>query len=153
MHMRRHQPILVCRCWTSLPEQFLYYPQWHLLMFSYIVSTVATVLPRLRTKIATSCLVIKLCLTLCDPMDQSMPGPPVFHCLQELDQIHVGSFSDNVQPSRPLMSPSPLAFTLSQHQCLFQGVFSSHQMAKVLEPQFQDLSFQWGLGVDYLQNG
>ena len=53
-------------------------------------------------------------------MDQSMPGPPFFHCLLELAQIHVGCFDDTVQPSRPLS----FAFTLSQHQGLFQGVFS-----------------------------
>ena len=88
------------------------------------------------------CLVIKPCPTLRDPMDQSTPGPPVFHCFQELGQVHVGSFGDTVHPSRPLSSTSPLAFTLSQHQGLFQGVFSSHQMAKVLEPQLQDLSYQ-----------
>ena len=88
------------------------------------------------------CLVVRSCLTLRDPMDQSMPGPPVFHSLLELGQIHVGSFGNTVQPSHPLSSPSPLAFTLSQHQGLFQGVYSSHEMAKVLEPQLQDLSFQ-----------
>ena len=71
-----------------------------------------------------------------------MPGPPVFQCLPELGQIHVGSFSDTVHPSRPLSSPAPLAFTLSQHQGVFQGVFSSHEMAKVLALQLQDLSFQ-----------
>ena len=74
------------------------------------------------------CLVVNSCPTLRDPMDQSMPGPPVFHCLLELSQIHVGSFDDTIQPSHPLLSPSPLAFTLSQHQGLFQGVFSSHEM-------------------------
>ena len=63
-------------------------------------------------------LVIKLCPTLRDPMDQSMPSPPVFHCLPELGQIHVGSFSDTVQLSHPLSSPSPLAHTLSQHVCV-----------------------------------
>ena len=30
------------------------------------------------------CLVIQSCPTLRDPMDQSMPGPPVFHCLLKL---------------------------------------------------------------------
>ena len=73
-------------------------------------------------------------------MEQSVLGPSVFHCLLELGQIHVGSFDDTVQPSRPLLSASPLAFTLPQHQGLFQGVFSSHEIAKVLEPQLQDLS-------------
>ena len=28
--------------------------------------------------------------------------PPVFYCLQELGQIHVGRFDDPVQPSHPL---------------------------------------------------
>ena len=40
-----------------------------------------------------------------------------------------------------LLSPSPPAFNLSQHQGLFQWVSSSHQVAKVLELQLQ--SFQW----------
>ena len=87
--------------------------------------------------ICCCCLVVKPCPTLRDPMDQSMPGPPVFHCLLEMGQIHVGSFDDTVQTSHPLSSPSPLAFTFSQHQGLSQGVFSSHEMAKVLEPQFR----------------
>ena len=89
-----------------------------------------------------SIVVVKSCLTLRDPMDQSTPGPPVFHCLPEFGQIHFGSFDDTVQPFRPLSSPSPLAFALSQHWGLFQGVFSSHEMAKVLEPHLQELSFQ-----------
>ena len=38
---------------------------------------------------------------------------------------------------------SPLAFSLSQHQGLFQWVSSSHQVAKVLELQLQHQSFQW----------
>ena len=39
--------------------------------------------------------------------------------------------------------PSPPAFSLSQHQGLFQWVSSSHQVAKVLELQLQHQSFQW----------
>ena len=83
-------------------------------------------------------------------MDQSTPDPPVFHCVPELGQIHVGSFDYTIQPSHHLLSPSPLAFTLSQRQGLFQGVFSSHEMAKVLEPRLQDLSFQGALRVNFL---
>ena len=33
--------------------------------------------------------VAQLCLTLCDPMDYSMPGLPVHHQLPELAQTHV----------------------------------------------------------------
>ena len=68
---------------------------------------------------STICCLVKSCPTLHDPIDQSTPGPPVFHYLPEFGQIHVAGFDDTVHPSRPLLSPS-LAFTLSQHQGLFQ---------------------------------
>ena len=45
-----------------------------------------------------------------------------------------------IQPSHPLSPPSPPALNLSQHQGLFQWVSSSHQVAKVLEFQFQQLT-------------
>ena len=35
------------------------------------------------------CSVTKLCPTLCDPVDCSIPGFPVLHCLLEYAQIHV----------------------------------------------------------------
>ena len=38
--------------------------------------------------------------------------------------------SDALQPSHPLSSPSPPAFSLSQHKGLFQWVSSSHQVPK-----------------------
>ena len=44
------------------------------------------------------CSVIQSCPTLRDPMDQSTPGPSVFHCLPELGRIHVGRFDDPAQP-------------------------------------------------------
>ena len=64
-------------------------------------------------------------------MDCSMPGFPVHHQLPELTQTHVHRVSDAIQPSHPLLSPSPLAFNLSQHQGLFIWVSFSHQIAKV----------------------
>ena len=57
--------------------------------------------------------------TLCDPMDCSSPGLPVHHQLPELTQTHVLSVSDAIQPSHPLSSPSPSAFSLFQHRGLF----------------------------------
>ena len=66
--------------------------------------------------------------------DCSTPGFPVLHHLPELAQTHVHGASDAIQSFHPLSSPSP-AFSLSQHQGLFQWVGSSHQMAKVLELQ------------------
>ena len=66
---------------------------------------------------------------------------PVHHQLPELIQTHV--HRDAIQPSHPLLSPSPPAFKLSQRQSLFQWVSSLYQVAKVLESQFQHQSFRW----------
>ena len=86
--------------------------------------------------------VVQLCLTLCNPVDCSMPGFPVHHQLPGLAHTHVHRVSDVIQPSQPLSSPSPPAFNLSQHQGLFQGISGPHQVAKVLEFQHQHQSFQ-----------
>ena len=45
--------------------------------------------------------------------------------------------------------PSPPAFSLSQHQGLFQWVSSSHHVAKELELQLHHQSFQWKFTVDF----
>ena len=54
----------------------------------------------------------------CNPMDYSTPGFPVLHYFPELAQTHVHWVSDAVQPSHPLL-PTSSAFSLSQHQSLF----------------------------------
>ena len=59
--------------------------------------------------------VTQSCLTLCIPMDCSMPGLPVHHQLPEFTQTHVHWVGDAIQPSHPLSSPSPPARNLSQH--------------------------------------
>ena len=51
--------------------------------------------------------VTQSCLTLCDHMDCSMPVFPVNHQLPELAQTHVHQVGDAIQPSHPLLSPSP----------------------------------------------
>ena len=86
--------------------------------------------------------VTQQCPTLWNPMDCSTPGFPVHHQLSELSSTHVHQVGDAIQPSHPLLSPYPPAFNLSQHQGLFKRVSSSHQVAKVLEFQLQDQSFQ-----------
>ena len=78
------------------------------------------------------CSVTKLCPTLWDPIDCSTPGFSVLHHLPEFAQTHVHWVGDAIQPSHPMLSPSPPAFSLSQHQGLFQWVSSLHQVAKVL---------------------
>ena len=56
----------------------------------------------------------------------------------------------HIQPSHLLLSPSSPTFNLSQHQGLFLWVSSSHQVAKILEFQLQDQSFQWTPRIDLL---
>ena len=86
------------------------------------------------------CSVTQLCPTLCDPMDCSTPGFLVLHCqnLFKLKSI------ESMMPSHHLIlfSPSPPALYLSQHLGLYQSNGTPHQVAKVLELQFQHQSFR-----------
>ena len=93
--------------------------------------------------------VAQSCLTLCDPMNISTPGLPVHHQLPEVTQTHVHWVGDAIQPSHPVSPPSPSAVNHSQHQDLFKWVSSSHQVAQVLEFQFQHQSFQWIFRTDF----
>ena len=66
------------------------------------------------------CSVTHSRLTMCNSMDYSMPGFPVLHHLLEIVQTYVHCVGDAIQPSHPLLSPSPPALNLSQHQSLVQ---------------------------------
>ena len=92
------------------------------------------------------CSITQSCLTLCNPMDCSMPGFPVLHYLPEFAQTHVHWVGDAIQSSHSLSPPSP-ALSLCQHQGLFQWVSSLHQVAKIWALQFQLQSFQWIFGL------
>ena len=59
-------------------------------------------------------------LTLYDPINRSTPGLPVYHKLPECTQTHAHRVGDAIQPSHPLLSPSPPAPNPSKHQSLFQ---------------------------------
>ena len=80
--------------------------------------------------------VAQSCPTLCDPMDCSTPGLPVHHQLPESTQTHVHWVGDAIQPSYPLLSPSPPALNLSQHQGLFRWISPSHQVARYWSSSF-----------------
>ena len=75
-------------------------------------------------------------------MNHSTPGLPVHHQLPEFTQIHVHRVCDAMQLSYSLSFSFPPALNLSQHQGLFQGVSSSHQVARVLEFQLLHQPFQ-----------
>ena len=53
-------------------------------------------------------------------MDCSAPGFPVLPYLPEFAQTHAHLAGEAIQPSHPLLRPSPLALNLSQHQGLSQ---------------------------------
>ena len=96
--------------------------------------------------------IVQSFLTLCNPIDCSTPGFPVYHQFPELAQTHVHQVGDAIQPSHSLSSPSA-AFNLSQHQGLFQWVSYLHKVAKVLELHLQCQSFQWIFRTDFLYDG
>ena len=79
-------------------------------------------IPNICYSFALLCSVPRLCPTLCDPMDCSMSGFPVFHCLPKSAQTPVHWVNDAVQPSHPqsphLHSLTDFdSFTLSHSQC------------------------------------
>ena len=84
-----------------------------MLMILVVMMTSSLFLPQLSS-------VAQSCLTLFDPMDCSTPGLPVHHQLPEFIQTHVHRVGDAIQPSHPLVSPSPPDPNPSQHQSLFQ---------------------------------
>ena len=141
---------IVCFCWFSYVQS----NDQHWVFTTFWAHSKALCMDYL-----ISCLTIQFssvahsCPTVCDPMNRSTPGLPVHHQLPELTQTHVHQVGDTIQPSHPLSCPSPPAPNSSQHQGLFQWVNSSHEVAKVLEFQFQHHSLQRSPRDDLLQNG
>ena len=81
--------------------------------------------------------VAQSCLNLCDPMDcRILPGLPVHHQLLEFTQTHVHCVDDAIQPSHPLLSPSPLALNLPSIR-----VFSNESALWIRWPKYWSFSF------------
>ena len=80
--------------------------------------------------------VTQLCLTLCDPMNYSMPVLPAHHQFPELTQTHVHGVSDAIQPSHPLSSPSPLAPIPPRIR-----IFSKESTLRIRWPKYWSFSF------------
>ena len=96
------------------------------------------------------CSVAQLCLTLCNPMDFSMPGFPVLYHLPELAQTPVHWVGDAIQPSHPLSSPSS-AFNLCQNLSLqsFPRVFSNESVLRIRWPKYWSFSFSFSPSNEY----
>ena len=69
-------------------------------------------------------------------MNHSTPGLPVHHQLPESTQTHVHCVGDALQPSHPLLSPSPPALNLSSIR-----VFSNESALHIRWPQYWSFSF------------
>ena len=82
------------------------------------------------------CSVAQLCLTLCDPMDCSMPGFDILHYLWKFAQTPVHWVNDAIQTSRPLSPPSPPALNLPSIR-----VFSNESALCIRWPKYQSFSF------------
>ena len=90
------------------------------------------------------CSVAQLYLTLCDPMDCSMPGFPELHCLLEFAQTYIHRVSDVIQSSRPLPSPSPPALNFSSIR-----VFSNKSALCIRWPKYWSFSLRISLSNGY----
>ena len=76
------------------------------------------------------------CPTLCDPRDHSTPGLPVLHQLPQSTQTHVHWVGDAIQPSYPLLSPSPPALNFPSIT-----VFSNESALRIRWPKYWSFSF------------
>ena len=77
-------------------------------------------------------------------MDYSTSDFPVHHQLLELAQTHVHWVNDAIQPSHSLLSPSPPAFNLSQHQGL-----SNESVLCIRWPKYWSFSFNISPSDEY----
>ena len=80
--------------------------------------------------------VTQSCATVCNPMNQIMSGFPIYHQLLESTQTHVHWVGNAVQPSHPLVSPSPPALNLSSIR-----VFSNESALRIRWPKYWSFSF------------
>ena len=86
----------------------------------------------------------QLCLTLCDPMDCSMPGIPVHHQLPESTQL---MSIESVMPSNYLILCCPLLLLPSIFPSI--RVFSNEPVLHIRWPKYWGFSFSISLPNEY----
>ena len=96
-------PVLEMDVTVKLGTKGLTYPQGLLSTFALMLAIL------LQFSSVQFSSIVQSYLTLCDPMNRSMPGLPVHHHLPGFTQTHVHRVGDAVQPSHPLSSSSPPA--------------------------------------------
>ena len=92
----------------------------------------------------TSCSVAQSCLTLCYPMDCSMPGFPVLHYLLEFIQTHVHLVNDAIHP---LILCHPLLLLPSIFSSI--RVFSNELALRIRWPRYWSFSFSINPSNEY----
>ena len=80
--------------------------------------------------------VAQSCPTLCDSMNRSTPGLPVYHQHPESTQSHVHRVGDAIQPSHPLSSPFLLPSIFPSIR-----VFSNESALRIRWPKYWSFSF------------
>ena len=135
------------KCYFTLPTVLLglLLCPWVWGISSQTLQCHATKSPELRTCRTLSLSQSVQSLVVSDslrPHESQHARPPCPSPTPGVSQTHAHSVGDALQPSHPMSSPSPPALNPSQHHGLFQRVNSSHEVAKVLEFQFQHQSFQ-----------
>ena len=88
--------------------------------------------------------VTQLCLTLCDPIDCSMPGLPVHPQLLESTQSHIHWVGDAIQPSHPQSSPLLLPSVFPSIR-----VFSKESVLHIRWPKHWSFSFSISPSSEY----
>ena len=103
---------------SQIPTHTGYYTSFLLLPSQLIVY----LLLLLFSRICCCCSIAQSCPTLCSPMDYRLacPSPSPGVCSNSCPLSQWCHPTTVVVPSRPLSSPSPPAFSLSQNQSLFQ---------------------------------
>jgi len=89
------------------------------------------------------CSVTQLCLTLCDPMDCSMPGFPVLQHLLELSETHTHWVNDTINHlslCHPLLLPSVFASI---------SVFPNESALQIRWPKYWSFSFSISPSNEY----
>ena len=80
-----------------------------------------------------------------NPMDCSTPGLPVHHQLPESTQTHVHRVSGAIQPSHPLLSPSPPPSIFPSTR-----IFSNEAVLRIRWPKYWSFSVSISLSNEYL---